>query len=170
MTGPELLFAAVVVIAGVPAARYNATAAGLVISYVFVQSAYAISGVVWPIHLFVFIDLAVLTIIYCKPPAYDCWPYRNMGHQLRSMWFERSIWDRIVIAAFPLCWAAYSLPLSDFSRWWALYFLSLAQFIAAGGEAFHVYRTCRPAKAAKPPDTPSSGFEFAWAGEWRGYG
>ena len=48
-------------------------------------------------------------------------------------------------------WALYCLPMPDWHKWWALYFLVLAQFFAAGTEAFNSHR--RDADAADPPET-----------------
>jgi hypothetical protein len=55
---------------------------------------------------------------------------------LKCILLERSPADRIVVLIFPLMWALYAAPIHDYYRWWSLYWLVIAQFIAAGWEGY----------------------------------
>lgn len=169
MSFPDYLLLAVVLLVGVPAATRNATAVGLVASYFAAQGLWYFTGLVFSPKLSLLIDLSVIAVIYCKRPAYDCWPYRDWRLQLCAIWLERSYWDRIVLAAFPPMWAVYFLPLSASTAFWSLYWLAIAQFIAAGGEVVQSYLSARSAKAGVAPNSSvGSKFNTGWR-EW-GYG
>lgn len=175
MSLPELFFAAVVLLVGIPAAFRNPTAFGLVIAWALVTGMWYLGGRAllvdpeWSSFIRLVIDIAVVALIYCKPPTYDCYPYRNIWRQLCALWFERSVWDRIVIAAFVIMWASYFLPLEPYEAWWLQFMLSVGQFLAAGGESLETYRIDRAANAdeAAAQDTPSSSVQYAWAGGYR---
>src|SRR5687767_2352409 len=115
MTAPEIIFACVVVLVGLPSAWRNVTAAALVASWAAGQAVWLFSGDSLPLRFYMMADLAVLAVIFCKPTPYS--PYRGFGHQLCLMWLERSLWDRVVITIFGLMWLTYSLPISDYYRW-----------------------------------------------------
>lgn len=164
MTTPEIIFLCVVLLVGVPAMWRNATAAALVLSWTVGQMVWVVSGDSLPLKVYLLCDLTVLAIIYCKPEARGYFPYRDLRHQLSQAWFERSLWDRVVIAIFPLMWATYAMPISDYHRWWALYYLCLAQFLAAGAESLISRRAANTSE--KPSDHPSSGLKFQAARGW----
>lgn len=166
MSNAELIYAAAVVLIGLPAALRNWTAAALVLAYVFMQGSYYGLGLVYPPIVSFLTDLTVIAMIYVKPPARDLWPYENRRQQLAALWLERSFWDRLIITLFPVGWIFYAFATAP---WWALYWISLAQLIPAGMEAFETHST-RTAKRASAPDPPSSGFLFATGREFRGYG
>ena len=170
MSWPEVLIHAVVLLVGFPAATRNATAAALCLSWLFGQSIWWITGDNLPLRYYLLADLTVLAVIYMKTPARDLFPYRSFSHQLAAFWLERSMSDRIVLGIFPIMWALYALPVSEYHRWWGLYWLCIAQFIAAAHEALQPYFAARKANAGKQPDSPSARLEYAWAGSFRGYG
>lgn len=178
MTFPDYLYLAVVLLVGVPAAVRvaggrlylgNATAAALVASYVAAQGLWLATGLAFEARISLLIDLTVIAAIYCKAPAHDCWPYQDWGHQLCAAWFERSLWDRIVIVIFPAMWLVYLSPLSPNAAFYGLYWLAIAQFLAAGGEALQPYLNARSAKAGSAPDS-SAGLEFSWSRGRERYG
>lgn len=166
MSNAELIYAAVVVFIGLPAALRNWTAAALVLSYAFMQGSWYGFHLAYPVSVSVLADVTVIMMIYAKQPACDLYPYRSRREQLAAFWLERSFWDRLIIAMFPVGWVFY---LSS-SPWWPLYWVSLAQLLAAALEAFEKYRSTRTAKRASAPDHPSSGFLYAPGRENRGYG
>jgi hypothetical protein len=153
--------------ATIPAAMRNFTALALVASYAVYQSGWLLTQRAFDPLLCVVIDATVIAAIYCKDPAHDCWPYRDWRHQLGSAWLEKSLWDRIVIAVFPLMWAAYFLPLPAYLEWHSLYWLTMAQFVAANGEALHLLHN-RSAKSGETrPDITGMRFIALGGG---GYG
>ena len=146
----------------------NWTAVALVLCYCFMQGSYYGLGITYPAGISMLADLTVVAIIYCKQPVCDLMPYTTWQAQLVACWLERSLWDRLIIALFPVGWVFYAFAGDP---WWPLYFISLAQFVAAGFEAFENFQSARSAKAGsankqdgdKPPNA-----EFAVAGG--GYG
>ena len=164
MTTPEIIFAAVVFLVGIPSAFRNLTAAALVVAYVAVQGVYEWTGQALLIRELVCIDLGVIAAVYCKQPAYDCFPYRSFSHQLACLWLERSWADRIILSLFPAAWYFYGVA-DPSLQWWGLYAVSLAQFAAAGWEALNSFLSSREANAdqSDAPESPP-GAEFAGAG------
>lgn len=164
MSLPETVFYAVVLCVGVPAMVKNVTAVGLVFAWLAGQLAWLATGDNLPLNTYVLADLAVVALICCKPEVRSCFPYRNSWHQLCALWIERGNWDRAILLIFGAMWAVYLLPLSDYHKWWSLWWLALAQFVLAGGEA---YQTWRRDRAANAPDaseeSPFSEFAWGWA-------
>lgn len=160
MSNAELIYAAVVVFIGLPAMLKNWTAAALVLCYCFMQGSYYGIGIVYPPIVGVLADLTVIALIYAKQPAHDLWPYRGRKYWLAAWWLERSFWDRVILALFPVGWIFYAFARDP---WWPLYWVSLAQLLAAGYEALEAFHTTRTAKRALTPDP--SGFEFTTG--WR---
>lgn len=164
MSSAEIIFLAVVVLAGIPAARLNVTAVGLVGAYALTQGLWYFTG--WGhallshpqyrIAAWIILDMTVIAIIFIKYPAFDCWPYHNRREQFRAFWCERSHADRVVLVGFALAQFCYFGLTDEWLRWWALYWISLGQFIAAGMESFGEFKA-RSAKARSAPDAPSSG-------------
>jgi hypothetical protein len=148
---PELVMWATVLGVGIPSAWRNPTAGALVVAWFAGQAAYLATGDSLPLDFYLFPDLLVLAVIFSKQEACNLAPYRNAWHQLKCVLLERSVADRIVVLIFPLMWLLYCLPMPDWHKWWALYFLALAQFFAAGTEAFNSHR--RDADAADQPET-----------------
>jgi hypothetical protein len=168
MTPPEILMLCVVLLT-LPAAARNLTAAGLVASYALGTGAWLLTHQVFSLRVCLLIDMTVLAAIYAKRPAFDCRPYEHEFHRLCAFWLELSYWDRIVVACFGGMWLSYALPLSDSTSWWALFYLALAQFAAAGMESLQDYLAVRSAKADHLKPDPSSGPDLL-AGARRGYG
>lgn len=156
-----------VVLLGLFAGWRNATAAALVIVYCIVMGAWWRWRIAFPTPVGLMFDATVLGVIYCKRPAFDCSPYESFGDQFRSLWFERSHWDRLVIAMFPIGWLTYVVSFGDLD-WWVLWTAALGQYLAAGGETLQASLSTRSAKAVSAPDPP--GFMFAPGRETRGYG
>ncbi len=147
MTFHEVLLLAVAVLS-IPAALRNFTALALIVSYTVYQGGWLLTHSAFDPLLCIVIDATVIGAMLCKDPAHDCLPYRDWRHQFRSVWLERSFWDRIVIAAFPLMWLSY-FALPGYLQWHSLYWLTMAQFVAANGEALHFYLRNRSAKSGE---------------------
>lgn len=99
------------------------------------------------------VDVTVIAAIFAKDEWAICAPYAGLRHQLRATWWERSPWDRAVLAIFPVAWIFYVLPISPFAEYWALYYLALAQFALAGWESLHPWLRQRPMPRAETTDT-----------------
>lgn len=149
MSWPEILIAGIVVAVGVPAAFRNPTAAALVIAWTIAQGLWLITGDNLPLRVYIMTDIAVIAVIICKPLRYRG-PYRGPWHQLQCIFSERLVWDRIVLAIFPVMWTIYILNINETMRWWLLYWLLVTQFLAAGGEALSTWLAARKANAGQP--------------------
>jgi hypothetical protein len=168
---PEAFMLVVVALLGLCAGWRNVTAGALVASYLAVMVPYWGWGISFPTPVGVLFDATVIMAMFCKAPAFHCLPYGTLGAQFCWLWLERSYWDRFVIALFGASWLVYLAPVSAADRWWPLWTIALAQYLAAGGEALQASLSARSAKAgteelerAKP-----SSMEFAGVGV-RGYG
>lgn len=177
MSQSELIFLAVVVVVALASAWRNLTAAAMVAVYAGVQGSYYATGETLAVRELLGLDMAVIAAIYCKPERPDPWcrepdlvRFRSTWRHVAAFWLEKSVWDRIVLAIFPAVWTVYVTAPTDRFQWWMLYFLSLAQLIAAGIEPFAHNLSPREAKRGHPetPDLPP-GAEYAIAG-MRGYG
>ena len=67
MSNAEIIYAAVVLFVGIPAARWNWTAAALVMCYAFMQGSDYGLGIVYPTHVSVLADLTVIAVIFDVP-------------------------------------------------------------------------------------------------------
>lgn len=168
MTLPEIVMWTVVAVVGVPSMWRNPTAAALVLAWLAGQGIYLVTGDNLPVEYYVFPDAVVIAVIASKFEWCNLAPYRGLWHQLSCLLLERSPADRIVLAIFPLMWLLYLSPLDPFHTWYALWGLVLAQFVAAGIEAFQSYR--RGADAADQPDEPGALLIAYRGGRTRGYG
>lgn len=159
MTWPQIVMWLVVAGIGVPAAAYNRTALALVLSWALAEVVWRVTEDPLPIFLYILCDYAVLLVIFIKPERVDCFPYRTLRDQIKALWIERHIGDRYVLMIFPLMWITYVAPVSDYYRWWTLWGLVIAQFVAAGWEAFITWRSkSKGTKAETPPGTLRWGF------------
>jgi hypothetical protein len=150
----------------------NPTAAALVLSWAFGFLIYLKTGNGLALKFYFMADIAVIAAIYiCKHEERNLRPYRNAWHQLQCFLLERSLWDRIVLCIFPLAWIAYIANIDAYYRYWTLWVLAVAQFLAAGGEALHSWIDGRKANASiSPPEPPSSGLELCAVRGIGGYG
>lgn len=153
---------AVVLLVGVPSAirlrlkerprltLLNPTAAALVISWLAAELVWLRTGDNLPMGIYFGADLFVMAILCLK-----AWARRATG------------WDVAIMLVFPMMWLYYfDQEIGLYHKWYALYFLLLAQFLAAGAEPFFTWLEPRLAKARETVDTrsdnPSSGLEFRW--------
>lgn len=162
MSLPAIVILAVVLLVGVPSAirfrprerpRFtiqNPTAAALVISWLSSEWYWMQTGDNMPLNIYFVADLFVMVILCLKA------------------WARRAtVWDVLIMGIFPMAWLYYfDQEIGAYHKWYALYFLTLAQFLAAGAEPFFSWLEPRLAKAsvtaATKPDNPSSGREYRW--------
>jgi hypothetical protein len=130
----------------------NLTAGALVMAWIAGQIVYLITGDNLPVEFYLYPDVFVLAVIFAKPEWCNLRPYTSAWHQLKCIVLERSPADRIVMLIFPLMWVIYGAQISDFHRWWSLYFLCLVQLLAAGWESIILYRRDAEAADARQPD------------------
>lgn len=168
MTTPEIILLCVVLGIGCPAAMRNLTSLALVASYGFGMGIWLATGLGLPTGIMFLADVTVLMVIYCKPEAHECFPYTGLGHQLCSLWLERSVWDRVVIGCFPVMWIAYAFA-PPFELWWTCWVLSIFQFFAAAGEPLSDWRTAKR-QNRQDESHSTSGLMFAQARSGGAYG
>lgn len=140
-----VLIYAVVGCIGLPAALRNMTAAALVVSWMIGEITWMVTGERFPFRLFFMADIAVIAVIYAKTIV-RCGPkqYPTLGAQLRCLITDPTPCDRLVLAIFMLGqWPLYIVSLHPYYRWWALFWLVIAQFLLAGGEALGSYLKVR---------------------------
>lgn len=149
MTLPELVIWLVVAVVGIPSAWRNPTAAALVLAWFAGQGFYLVTGDNLPVEFYLFPDVTVIAVIMAKHEHCNLAPYRGTLHQLKCLLLERAPADRIILLIFPICWGLYVADIDPFYKWYALWGLSITQFLTAGVEAFLSYR--RDAEAAASP-------------------
>lgn len=136
MTTPELVLTAIVAVVGIPSAFKNPTAAALVGCWLFSQVFYWFTGNGLAVEYYVYPDVLVIAVIMAKPEACNFEIQDTILAELKCAILERSVEDRIILCSFPICWWVYVANLAPFYTWWALWLIAVAQFLAAGWEAF----------------------------------
>ena len=154
----------VVAVVGLPSAWRNPTAAALVLSYVFAEALYFFTGNGLATQYFTFPDIFCLTVIACKP-AYYPREYQGIWEQIKCGFLGRSPADRFIMCSFPFGWYLYVCDWNPYYVYWGLYWLAIAQFLAAGAEGFATHINRR--KAAASDQLSEDVFRFSWV---RGYG
>lgn len=146
MTIPAIIMFGVVFAVGIPSALRNPTALALVIAWMAAEAWGLGAGDSLPVQFYPFLDIFVIAMIMAKD--------------------ERSVPDRFVLLVFPICWALYVANVHPFYKWYLLWGLTIAQFLAAGWDAFS---SSRRVTAVRDPSETTSGdlFRLAWG---RGYG
>lgn len=134
-----LIMWATVLLIGVPSAWRNPTAAALVGAWIFTKVVYLVTGNGLALEYFVFPDIFVLSIIFAKPEYRPCDWYLSTWHQLKCLLLERSPADRVVMLIYPVEWVLYVGDFAPRFTWFALWGLSLVQFLAAGAESLQMF-------------------------------
>lgn len=156
MSAPEVVMFAVVLLTVFPAAWRNLTAFALAAAYLFVQGMWAV-GVRLDAGILFGADMTVIAVIYGKA-ALRCpdVEIRSTWEQLKCFHANLTRYDRLIVALFLFgAWPAYVLNVPDLARWWALYAMALAQYVAAAAESFTEWRRAKAPRS--DPDHPSSG-------------
>lgn len=154
MTTDEIIYLAVVVCIGIPAARFNLTSAGLVISYIVSQLVWRVTDESFAVPSMLLCDYLVIVLTVAKPDAREC-PYTGLTSQLQALWGERTNADKIILSIFPLAWLCYAVEFSAFYRWWALWWLAMLQLLVAGWEGYSTWWERRHAKDHTGPNVTS---------------
>jgi hypothetical protein len=163
----QLIMWAVVLLIGVPSAWRNPTSAALIVGWIVAEGMYRLNGNGLAVEYLAFPDIFVLAVIMAKREYCNLRPYRNTWHQLKCVLFERSPADRFIMLCYPLVWALYIAAIDPYYQYWGLYFLAIAQFLAAGWESFLIFR--RHAEALECPPDQSGPLLVAYpGGGWSG--
>lgn len=163
MALPEIIILLVVLAVGIPSSWRNPTAGALVLAWVAGRVAYIVTGDSLPVEFYLYPDIFVLGVIMAKREAYSCPPDGNTEQHLRSVLLCRTRQDRIIMLIFPLMWLLYYVDIHPFYKWYALWALAIAQFLAAGWEAVVINRRARAARTARLP--PFAEYRMmAWRG------
>jgi hypothetical protein len=166
MSLPELVLWAVVLAVGIPSAWRNPTAGALVLCWVVSQTIYALTGNGLAVEYYAYPDIFVIAVIFAKREYCNLRPYRSTFHQLACVVLERSPADRFILLSYPVVWYFYTATSTPHLQYWALYLLSVAQFLAAGAESLSKSIRC-PAEEKVPRDEGDLLFAFprgAWLG------
>ena len=148
---------AVVLLIGVPSAWRNPTAAALVGAWVVTKTLYLVTGDGLALEFYIFPDIAVMAIIFMKPRYQPRSRYADDWHRFKCLLLERTPADRVVMLIYPIEWVLYVTTLPAREVWFALWGLSIIQFLAAGAEPLAQYLRRRGADATvRPPDHPGS--------------
>jgi hypothetical protein len=122
-----LIMWVVVFCIGVPSAWRNPTAAALVLAKIAGWAWNRITGDSLPVEFYPFVDILVMAVIVAKR---ECSPA-----------------DKAVLFLFAVCWALYVAPIHDYYRWWALFAVTILQFLCASAESLEIFwRTRQPKK------------------------
>lgn len=136
MSAPELLAYAVVLFIGIPAMLRNWTAVALVGSFLVVEACWVLTRAtpseMLPVEIMCDYGVVIAVLVKALP----------------------SRADKFVLALFAPAWAAYAIPIGDWSRYWILWSAGILQFIVAGADAFATWRKSRVARAEVTPAEP----------------
>lgn len=155
MSLPAIIMWVVVLAIGIPSAWTNPTAAALVICWIFGEAIYVLTGDSLPVEYYAYPDIFVLAVILAKP--------EHCRHEARGAWqwlkcilLERSPADRVVMLIFPVMWIAYVSDMGARDKWFLLWGLTIAQFLAAGWESLAKSIRRRAENATPSPDVHGS--------------
>jgi hypothetical protein len=165
MSTPHLIMWAVVFAVAL-LARRNATAIALIASWMIGETAWLITGNNLPLSAYFMADLAVISVIYAKMiRRVGAKQYSTLWLQCKCMFLDLAICDRWIVAIFLLgAWPLYVANIHPYYQWWALWALTISQFLLAGAEAaFQLHREYREQAEEEPPG-------LALAGAFRDYG
>lgn len=161
MVTSEIIFLAAIACIGIPAAWFNLTAAGMVISYIVSQLVWRVTGDPISVPSMLLCDYLVIVLAIAKPDAHKCY-YTSLASQMYALWGERTNADKIILSIFPLAWFCYAVEFNAFYRWWALWWMAMLQLLVAGWEGYSVWQQRPREKDHSSPDIAS--LRLAWSG------
>lgn len=164
MSWPHILIYVVVIGVGLPSAWRNPTAGGLVAAWAIGETAWMLSGNSLPLKVYFMADIAVMAVMFWKATRREaCRTYHSLREQLKCFGRAMTLWDRWIAASYILAvWPIYVSELHPYYKWWALYWILIAQFILAAGEAIQSLLGDRRVTVSKPPGGP--GLAYARGG------
>lgn len=148
---PDTTMWLAVIAAGGFSAFRNPTAAALVLAWMANTAVSVRTDDPLPLWFYPYSDIAAIAIITCNGDCLD----------------DLTLADRTVLIFYPVCWLFYVSGIHDYYLYWALWAITLTQFLAVGWEAIPSIRRTR-AVSDTPDNPPGDQFQFAWA--VRGYG
>jgi hypothetical protein len=157
MSTPHLIMWAVVAFVGFPAAVRNSTALGLVCAWLAGEITWLISGNNLPLPVYVIADCMVVGLMYGKALR-AAEPWRTKVFRL---YHDLTPWDRAIAGIYIFAvWPIYASDLHPYYVWWSLWWLTIAQFLLAGGDALFAH----PLPKRPIPDFNTTDFRvrFAW--------
>lgn len=137
---------------------YNRTAFALTAAWALSDWWAFRTGVNMPFAMYRLTDMVVMTAILCKPPHF---PPMSWVQKLPAILASRTLSDQIILAIYVAAWVTYDAPISEWSRYWILWGLAIAQFIAAGCEAAHAFYATRGGTSARNGQ-PLGMLRLAW--------
>jgi hypothetical protein len=150
MTLPHIIMWAVALVVGVPSAWKNPTAGALVLCWVFSEGLFWLTGNNLAVAYYAYPDICAITIIIAK----------GIVRAGDRDWPDLTVWDKCIIGLFLLgAWPIYVSTLHPYYQWWALFYISIAQFLLAGGESAQAFLRSLRARSAFPP--ADNGLAFA---------
>lgn len=98
------------------------------------------------------VDVTVIMVIYAKTIVRcGAKAYPSLPNLLRCMVTDLTAWDRWIVAIYLLgVWPLYVLDIHPYYKWYALWALTIVQFLLAGGESLARFRDAKR-EALKPP-------------------
>jgi hypothetical protein len=147
---------AAVLVVGMPAAWRNPTAGALVLCWVFSEGLYTLTGNGLAVQYFAYPDIFVLAVIMAKPEYCNLQPYRSTLHQLKCILLERSPSDRFIMLSYPVAWYFYVTDIQPYYQYYALWWLAIAQFLAAGWEPVSKFFRRHAETMNRPPADPGT--------------
>lgn len=137
----------------------NPVALAMVATWFACRLLWSITGECPPQAL-VISDMVVIASTFVK----DDWAesaYRGKRHMIACLlWFERTPWDRVILALFPVAWLLYGPVLTRF-EYWTLYGIGLAQLAIAGWEGVHNWQRTKANSSHADAPGDFSGMMFA---------
>jgi hypothetical protein len=168
VTPAEYLASAFVVLVCVLTRMRSWTVVALAMSFLIVHAVWAVTfaGPREMLPVEIMCDYAVIVAVLVKAAPIGCIEReikRAPGHwgafvyalkRCQGSWTDLSHTDQIVLALFAPAWAAYAIQMGDWTRYWVLYGIGIAQFIVAGADAFSTRHRGRGTKADATPAEP----------------
>jgi hypothetical protein len=165
MSWPHVLIYVVVIGIGLPSAVRNPVAAALVGNWAIGEFSWMVSGDNLPLTIYFMADVAVIAVICAKATWREgCRTYPSFREQIRCFGRALTLWDRWLVASYIfVAWPIYVLTIDPWHKWWVLYWLVVAQFLMAGGEAVQSVLGSR--KGRVMPNRPPGGLALVGAGD-----
>lgn len=165
MSWPHIAIYLIVIGIGLPAALRNPTAGALVAAWALGEATWLLTGNSLPLNVYFMADIAVLAVMCVKAIMKEgSRTYPTMKAQLAAFWRALTLWDKLIAGGYIFAaWPVYVIAMHDYYRWWALYWIVVAQILLAGCEAIQSWLGVRKGRVmSKPPG--GSGLAYARGG------